>query len=362
MIAICVTNDVTYDQRMQRIAKSIAHHTTEKIIIIGRRFDTDIIQNQEGYSISRYKCHFNTGILFYLEYNIRLFFMLLKTKPSIVYACDPDTLIGAGLYKLIFRKKGVYDSHEYYIETPEINHRPIIKSLWKYLEKFMTPRFDLFLTVNEDLAEILTVNLSNTFISIRNLPSLGSPIELQSNKENIIIYQGVLNKGRGLESAINMMEFLPNYKLWLIGAGDVTKDLIDLKSSKNYRSNIIFFGKKTPLELIHLTKQAKYGLNLLEGQSLNYYYSLANKFFDYMKFGVPSINMDFPVYKRYCAKYKCGITVKSLNPQSIANFIKQLDHNPIDYAKLCQNALKAHKELNWENEEIRLIREIKKLL
>lgn len=361
MIAICVTNDIIYDQRMQRIASSLAHHTDFEVKIIGRTKRNHQIIEQSTFKSHRLKCLFQKGFLFYLEYNIRLFFYLISLNPHIVYACDPDTLLGAGLYKILFKKQGVYDSHEYFIETPEIGSRPIVKAIWSRIEKVFCRNFDLHFSVNEELSSILSNRLCVDFIPLRNLPFKSVTSNILNTQEKVLLYQGVLNEGRGLECAIRMMEFLPHYKLWIVGDGDIKTKLISIAKEIKYPENIVFLGKKTPAELKSITQKARYGLNLLESTSLNYYYSLANKFFDYMMAGVPSINMQFPVYERYCKIYQCGITVQHLEAQEIANRITDIDNDPNRYYELSKSSLQSHLILNWEKEQDTLLENIKKL-
>jgi glycosyltransferase involved in cell wall biosynthesis len=357
-IVIAVTNDISFDQRVQRITDTLSHNGYH-VQIIGRKLkkyyrDEGLLKNA-----IRLTCFFNRGFLFYMEYNIRLFLRLIQSRPDIIYACDPDTLLASALYKKLFTAKGVYDSHEYFIETPELNTRTMIKWMWDKIEKFGSRQMNLHLTVNEPLAELLTKRLGNTFYALRNLPLKKEPVSIVE-KNKIIIYQGVLNAGRGLEEAILMMEYLPEYELWIAGEGDLTMQLKYLAQERQYASRIHFLGKLTPIELNKITKQARYGYNLLNGSSLNYYYSLANKFFDYMAAGVPSINMNFPVYKHYIDTYQCGIYMDTMKAQRIAEEILKLDADSDKYDLMRQHAIQSHQILDWESEQKTLVRLFKK--
>jgi glycosyltransferase involved in cell wall biosynthesis len=95
---------------------------------------------------------------------------------------------------------------------------------------------------------------------------------------------------------------------------------------------------------------ADVGLNLLSSNSLNYKYSLANKFFDYLHAGVPSINMNFPVYRRICQAYEVGICIDNLDKASIQYALHTLLNNP-DKMQQMKNACAFAKEVyNWDNE------------
>jgi glycosyltransferase involved in cell wall biosynthesis len=99
-----------------------------------------------------------------------------------------------------------------------------------------------------------------------------------------------------------------------------------------------------------LSQQAFLGINLLENLGLNYYYSLANKFFDYLHAQVPSVNPAFPEYLNLLSAYETGIAVADLTPVNIAKNIQYLLDNPNKYAELQAECRRASLDLNWENE------------
>ena len=76
---------------------------------------------------------FKKGPLFYAEYNLRLFFLLLLTKADVLVANDLDTLPAVFLASRIRRLPVVYDSHEYFTEVPELVGRKISeKNMGRY--------------------------------------------------------------------------------------------------------------------------------------------------------------------------------------------------------------------------------------
>jgi len=77
---------------MQRICHSLATHGFE-VILIGRQKATSIALKEATYQQRRLTCWFEKGKLFYLEYNIRLFFLLLKIPTDIISSVDVDTLL-----------------------------------------------------------------------------------------------------------------------------------------------------------------------------------------------------------------------------------------------------------------------------
>jgi glycosyltransferase involved in cell wall biosynthesis len=93
----------------------------------------------------------------------------------------------------------------------------------------------------------------------------------------------------------------------------------------------------------------------LENKGLSYYYSLANKFFDYLHAGIPQICINFPEYKRINEVYEVAMLLDDLNTSTIQLAIEELISDPAFYAQLKQNCIPCAKDLNWENEEKKLV-------
>ena len=359
-IILCVTNDLTTDQRMIRICKSLANSGFE-IELVGRKLKGSMPLLSKDYKQTRLNIFFTKGPLFYLEFNIRLFLYLLVNKFHIVCANDPDTLAACALAKIIKGKKGVYDSHEYFTETPELNKRMFKKKIWSFVENFFGRMMDAHYTVGSELAKILSVKLNRKFEVVRNVPSLKKDASHSNPREKILIYQGVLNIGRGIEEAIQAMKFLPDYELWIVGDGDIAASLKD-SVPREIQYRIKFLGKVSPDRLHALTSQARYGLNLLDGNSKNYYYSLANKFFDYLQASIPSINSNFPEYQSILENHKVGILLPNMDVNTLVSTIQKLDTNEDLYNTIIQSIEQYRHQYTWEAEEIKLLDIYLKLL
>ena len=125
-ILFTVTNDLTYDQRMIRICSTLANHGY-KVKLIGRKLPKSKPLAQQPFQQQRLFCFFKRGKIFYLEYNIRIFCLLLFSKFDAICGIDLDTLGSCYLVAILRRKKLVYDAHEYFTEVPEVVNRPLVK-------------------------------------------------------------------------------------------------------------------------------------------------------------------------------------------------------------------------------------------
>lgn len=171
----------------------------------------------------------------------------------------------------------------------------------------------------------------------------------------VLLYQGALNEGRGIETALEAMKYLQGVQLWLAGEGDLSRSLRQKAEALQLGEKVRFLGYVKPKELPSLTAQAWLGINLLENRGLSYYYSLANKYFDYVQAGVPVITMDFPEYRALQCEWEVGVLLPQLNVEMLATEITKLLNNNILYEKLQANCQEARQIWNWENEQVKLL-------
>ena len=359
-IIISVTNDLATDQRVLRTCECFNEMDFE-ILLIGRKLKNSLEINMPFQTI-RFHLFFNRGFLFYAEYNIRLFFILLFKKKGLLYANDLDTLLANFLISKVSFCKLIYDSHEYFTEVPELISKPKTKSFWIKLEKLIFPKLKNVITVNQKLAEIYSSSYKVPISVIRNVPKTSKPglkpsIILEKNRK-IIIYQGALNMGRGLELMIDAMPYLKNHNLVLAGTGDIAKQLHKKVVDKHLNDSIIFLGKLKPEELRLITKQADIGLSLEEDLGLNYRYCLPNKVFDYIHAGIPILVSELPLLKELLTTYNVGEYLKKRDPKNLAEAIKKIILNKSDYLHGIE---KAKNDLNWEKEKQKLKKFIEKI-
>ena len=123
------------------------------------------------------------------------------------------------------------------------------------------------------------------------------------------------------------------------------------RTKKENLSNVRFSGKLSPSELRSLTHQATFGFNVLENRGKSYYYSLANKFFDYAEAGVISINSAFPEYEALIHTYNHAYMVDP-NVHAIVNIIKSSSDEELLLKQ--QNGFKMMEDINWEGESEKL--------
>lgn len=333
-----------------------------EILLIGRQLKNSLGVNNP-YKTIRFHLLFNKGFLFYAEYNLRLFFKLLFIKKEFLYANDLDTLLPNFLVSKLSSCTLIYDSHEYFTEVPELISRPRTRSFWKKLESLIFPRLKNIITVNQKLADIYSLQYRVPVTVIRNVSNACqkkevTPLDFLKKDQKMILYQGALNMGRGLELMIDAMPYLKNYLLILAGDGDIMDSLKLRVKEKQLKENVIFLGKLQPDELVNVTQQADLGLSLEEDLGLNYRYCLPNKVFDYINAGIPVLVSELPLLQELLKQYKVGECLKKRNPKSLAVAIEKIIVNKSNYLEELDRAAA---DLNWENEKKILIEFIKNI-
>lgn len=350
---ICtVTNDLAQDNRMKRICNTF-YSMGFDVMLVGRNKNTSTALAYESFSQVRLNCIFERGFLFYLEYNVRLIFFLLKqvNKSSLIYTVDSDTLLAGGIIKMIKKCKQIFDAHEYFTKVPELSNKPIVRLIWSTIENVFVPKADIHITVGGALAKVLSKRFGVHFSTIYNVPLLKEEDKVHIEKhDNIITYVGMLNKGRGLEQMIEAMKYIKNAQLWLVGDGDLADELKLLATQSTCSDNIIFMGWKSNDDIQLLLSQATIGINLLDSRSESYYYSLANKFFDYVHAELPSVNMKFPEYQHIIDKFEVGILIDDLSIEKISASINNLLKDKTKLHNMRAQCQIAKHEYHWDRE------------
>lgn len=343
-VIVSVTNDLVTDQRVHKMCTTLSQMNFN-ITLIGRKLKNskEIFRD---YKITRMNLVFNKGFLFYTEYNVRLFLKLLFLKKGILLANDLDTLLPNYLVSKLKKIPLVFDSHELFSELPSIQGR-YSQKVWKILEKWLVPKQKNFITVSNSIANWFKKNYNVNPLVIKNLPtSKNNPFT--ESKNNYILYQGALNKGRGLLALIEAMQKI-NIPLKIAGDGpfksEIQKKIIEFK----VEDKVKLIGNIQPEYLFTITQKATLGISLEEDLGLSYRYSLPNKLFDYIQAKTPVVATYLPEIKQVVKNYKIGEIIKNHSPNEIAKAINKVLKNGKYFYQIPLE--KAAKELIWENQE-----------
>ncbi|MEE9374346.1 MAG: glycosyltransferase [Saprospiraceae bacterium] len=349
-IIAVVTNDLNSDQRMHRICTTYSDQG-KNVLLLGHKKRDSLELIPRSYKQKRIRTLIQKGPIFYFEYNFRLFLIILFQKVDRYYSVDLDTLLAVGTAHLINGKPYIFDAHEYFAELPELDGKIIKKWLWTLVGQLFIPKAERRITIGSYLAEELQTKYNQAFDVVYNLPISKEPIENKKIGKKVLLYQGKVNKERGISELIIAMESLPKCELWIIGDGDIILEMKVLATKSRVGHRIKMMGWISPLDLHKYTCQAFLGLNILGTTNANYHLSAANKVYDYIMAGVPVLTMDFPEYKKLNKTFDIGYLISKISPKHLAKVISEIIDNEKIYNQKVSNCKNARNILHWEIEQ-----------
>lgn len=366
-VILAVTNDLVTDQRVHRSCMAL-HQAGYHVTLVGRLLP-ESLPLQRPYRTHRMRLLFRKKAVFYAEYNLRLFLFMLFSRAHIFYANDTDTLPAAFLAARLSGRKLFFDAHEMFPEVPELASRPRIKAVWTSIENLLIPRVDGAVTVCRSIADIYSQRYHIHMDVVRNVPLRDAEAPapshpLPAHGRKVLLYQGAVNLGRGIEPMIAAMHYLPDCLFVIAGIGDKYRELQAEVQRRQLSDRILFLGRLPLEELRSVTAQAHLGISFLENLGLNYYYSLPNRIADFVQARVPVIATDFPEIRSVVQQYQIGTLVppevtalQSYQPEQLADIIRStLAHwDSVDALAKEQIFHRAAAQLSWQHDSAVLL-------
>lgn len=289
---------------------------------------------------------------------IFFYYYVLKEYYSVnvfVVNCHSLLVLPIGVLLKILKPKIIliYDAHELETHRTGMSKSHIFASIM--FEKILIKWVDKTIVVSPSILEFYKKKYpSKDIFLLRNIPQkVSSPIRNQVFNEKfsidlneiIFIYQGILNYGRGVDFLCQTFQNVSKNKhIIFMGYGPL-ENLV--KSYSNNNKNIHFMPAVKPSDIAYFTSGADVGICLIENVSLSYYFSLPNKFFEYIHSGLPVISSNFPDMKELVSNYNVGWVV-DLNYEMILDLIDNIEINQIN--EKSKNTAIMQNILNWENE------------
>lgn len=357
-IVLTITSDPNYDQRMIRICTSL-HNAGYEVTLIGRKRPTSKPLIERPFKQVRIAQQIDQGKLFYVLYNLKLFFFLLFKKMDAVCAIDLDTILPVFYVSKLRGVPRVYDAHELFCEIEEVVSRPAIQKMWYAIERHTVPQFKYGYTVNQSYVDEYRRMYDVQYAIVRNATVL-RPLTIPKKPNRYILYQGAVNHGRCFPELIAAMKQV-DAQLIICGEGNFYVQAKQLTKELGVEHKIVFKGYIPPAELPGYTINAYIGITLFVATSRSNELSLANRFFDYMHSAVPQLCARYPEYENINNRYKVAELLDNINPDSIAAALNKLLTDDEYYRALQQNCLEAREVYCWQEEEKRLLGVYKKL-
>ena len=351
-ITLAVTSDLTYDQRMMRIATSL-HEAGYDVTLVGRHRPTSAPLAKQPYKQHRLRVKKDSTKLMYAVFWWKLFWWMLRQKTDAICAIDLDSAPPVLLAGMLKGVPCVYDAHELFAEQEETIRRPLVYKMWRAIERLTVRWCRYGYTVSESYVEYFHRKYGRTYAVVRNATVLRPPV-IADRSERYILYQGAVNKGRCFEQLIPAMQWV-DCRLVVVGDGNFMEQAQALTRQYNLDDKIIFRGYVTPRDLPKYTVRATIGITLFVATSLSNELSLANRFFDYMHASVPQLGVRYPEYERINNRYEVARLLDKVTPQTVASALNEMLNDPARYNRMQDACLRAREEYCWQREEQRLL-------
>lgn len=284
---------------------------------------------------------------------------------SQVEAIDPLALIPVALLllrqKLSFRKNFelMYFSMELYRKLPNLRNQFLKKSIWGILETLASSQANRVCTVSNGVASYLTDMLRKKNIEVvRSCPPLIESVKTFNiqkhleidSKSKILIYQGLIEEGRGIDELCKAITEKLNWHLVVLGDGP---KLDGLKKDWEGNPKIHLQGRVPYKESLEWIKGADVGAVFIQSLSLSFHHCLPGKIFEYMQMNTPVLISPLPDLSHLLQLYPAGVRADGFGVDHILQALNELEED-LNKDSYSATLIRAREDLNWEKEGLKL--------
>lgn len=282
-------------------------------------------------------------------------------RAAVVHAHDVNTLPTAWLAAKLSGARVVYDAHE--ISTSREGYNSF-RGLVARVEGVLMPRVQGSITTTDARAKFFARAYGVPRpVVLQNRPRLTvSPASQRIRQElqlqqpwPIVIYQGGLQQGRGLERLVRIAASVTDAYFVFIGGGRLTAPLTALSQELGLTERVHFIPTVSLADLPSYTASADIGVQPIENTCLNHFTTDSNKLFEYLIAGLPVVATDLPEIRRIVRAFDIGLLVRESDDQQLIDALNRLVSDPQLRRTFAGNAAIAATRLNWEQQEKLLV-------
>ena len=308
-----------------------------------------------------------TNQWFYLQALRDIHKLHKQQKIDVLISRDP----GALPYMVRLKRKTsisiIYQPHNFYVDLslrPDVNPKNARK--YQFLEKKYIPKLDGVLCLQGAQAQWFRKYFTEQNISVAK-PGLIHIKKVNKNRfhKKLIGYIGSLQSQKGVDILLEAFILLAkqSFSLLFIGGRNeeevlaIEKKIDKLKLAESVRVTgwIPFHEVESYLDSISV------GILPLKETFYNQYLTAPNKIFDYLSRGIPIVASDLPAIREFLNNDEDSIFFNPQSAQSLANAILKLFSSEHNYAKFCDNALRAADAFLWKSRAQIMLEEIDKI-
>lgn len=314
-----------------------------------------------------------------VEYSTALFWelalaaRLLATKGfDAIHACNPpdDIFLVAGIFKLLFGKKFLFDHHDINPELYEakFGRRDLLYKLMLLWERWTFRTADVSIATNESYRRIAIerggMDPERVFV-VRSGPKLDRlkvlpPVEsLKRGRRFLVGYVGVMGKQEGIEYLLEAGRIIVHDKrrhdvhFGLVGGGPELEHLEARARELGITDYVTFTGRVPDRELLEMLNTADVCVNPDEYNEMNDK-STMNKIMEYMALGKPIVQFDL-AEGRFSAQ-RASLYARPNDAADLADKIVELLDDPERREKMgVYGRARVENELEWRYEAPKLL-------
>ena len=293
--------------------------------------------------------------------HVGLYRALVERRPDVVHAHDVNTLPTAWAAARRAKARLVYDAHE--ISTDREGYHEL-RGIIAWAEKRLMPKADATITTTTMRAKFfaraygvprpLVLQNRPRFADLSRGTLIRDRLEL-SDDLPIVLYQGGLQPGRGLEDLVAAMPETPPCHLVYIGGGRLLGALQGMVAERGLGGRVHFIPTLPLAELLAWTASADIGVQPIRNTCLNHLSTDSNKLFEYAMAGLPVVASDFPEIRRVVSEHDIGLLFDPETPGELAAALGRLVADGELRARLSANARASARTLSWEAQEGALV-------
>lgn len=358
-VSIIAFVNIETDARTLNISNTFAENGYKVLVVgLGKK---NAIEHHKNYPVDYYKIsvnQFQKTWKRWLDFYRKATIIINDLPAKVTFAEDVYSLPIANEAAKFHKSKLIYDSREIYSQIGPLAGRKTKQKIITLMEKRYIKRVNTIIVTAEIDSLYLKEHLTNKipYYTVKNLPPYKNKIDSDIIREKfnipadkkIVLYQGMLLNGRGIENTIGAIANLENIVFVALGEGPLREDILKIIKKKNLKTKVILPGAIPYSELHTWTSAADIGLSLIEPVSISYEHALPNKIFEYTMARIPTLCTDLPAQKEVIDKFGIGEYIsRNISTDEIAYGIENLLRNKSEYISYCE---KAAQELSFQTQ------------
>ena len=296
----------------------------------------------------------------YFEFCLRVFFFSKKNNVDIVNVHSLSLLPLGVWLKIRHRAKLVYDTHE--LETETNGLTGFRKSVLKIVERALIRFADLTIVVGGEIEKWYKNKYGiNSIVKILNCPryQVTERSQLLQDefhipvKKKIVLYQGGLSAGRGIELLLDAFENSNDdrYVIIFMGNGPLA---MAVRIAEGRCERIKYKPAVSASEVLKYTSSADIGIAVIDNFCLNHQYCLPNKIFEYIMAQLPVIVSNLPEMSKIVNTFHIGAVIQRRDGESIYHALHEIEE--LNQDELKKNLKNTANNFVWESQEEMMIR------